>query len=70
MLLCALLGGVVSGALAAFAPWEVTVLAGWIVAATTFVARTWMRINGLSGDETAAVALRRGQQPRRARTCS
>jgi uncharacterized membrane protein len=58
VLTSALAGVVVSGACVAFAPWEVTVLAGWIVAASTFVARTWMRNHGLTGDETAAVARR------------
>ena len=58
VLACAALGVVVAGALVAFAPWEVTVLAGWIVAASAFAARTWMHIRSLSGEETAAVALR------------
>jgi uncharacterized membrane protein len=55
---CAAIGVVVSLALVAFAPWEVTVLAGWIVAATTFGARTWLHIFTLDGEQTAAVALR------------
>jgi uncharacterized membrane protein len=43
-------------ALAWFAPWQVTVLAGWIVGAVTFVARVWYRINGLDGPATRAVS--------------
>ncbi|HEX4492866.1 MAG TPA: DUF1345 domain-containing protein [Acidimicrobiia bacterium] len=58
VLLCAVIGAVVSGALVAFAPWEVTVLAGWIVAASCFVGRTWWRIWRLNGDETSEIALR------------
>jgi uncharacterized membrane protein len=51
-------GVVVSLALVLLAPWEVTVLAGWIVAAAVFVARVWYRIRLLSGVETASVATR------------
>jgi uncharacterized membrane protein len=58
VLVCALLGAVVSGALVAFAPWEVTALAGWIVAASAFAGRTWWHIWKLTGAQTAAVALR------------
>lgn len=58
VLTCALGGLIVAGALAAFAPWEVTVLAAWIVAAGSFVARTWSRIYRLDAEETAAVARR------------
>jgi uncharacterized membrane protein len=58
VLVCALIGVVVSGGLVAFAPWEVTLLSGWIVAAVCFAGRTWWRIWGLSGGETAAIALR------------
>jgi uncharacterized membrane protein len=58
VLVCALIGVVASAALVAFAPWEVTVLSGWIVAAVCFAGRTWWRIWRLSGDDTAAIALR------------
>jgi uncharacterized membrane protein len=58
VLASAAFGVVVSGVLVAFAPWEVTVLAGWIVGAGAFAARTWMHIRSLSGEQTAAVALR------------
>jgi Predicted membrane protein len=51
-------GLVVAAALARFAPWEVTVLASWITAATTFVGRVWRRIDRLTGAETGAVATR------------
>jgi uncharacterized membrane protein len=51
-------GVVVSAALVAFAPWQVTVLAGWIVAASTFVGRVWTRVGGLNGAGTATVATR------------
>jgi uncharacterized membrane protein len=51
-------GVVVSGVLAAFAPWQVTVLAGWIAASGTFVARVWARINRLTATQTAAGATR------------
>jgi uncharacterized membrane protein len=51
-------GVLVAGALAAFVPWQVTVLAGWIVASATFVTRVWARIHRLTGAETAAVATR------------
>src|SRR5579862_6044524 len=51
-------GVVLALAIAAFSPWQVTVLAGWIVGSATFVARVWVRINGLDGEQTAAVATR------------
>jgi uncharacterized membrane protein len=51
-------GLVVSLALVLIAPWEVTVLAGWIVAAGTFVLRVWRRTRNLSGEETASAATR------------
>jgi uncharacterized membrane protein len=51
-------GVLVAAATAPFAPWQITVLSGWIVASATFVTRVWMRINGLDGVETAAVATR------------
>jgi uncharacterized membrane protein len=51
-------GLVVAAALTAFAPWEVTVLAGWIVGALTFAGRVWMRIYRLTGAETEAVSIR------------
>ena len=51
-------GLVVAIPLAFVAPWEVTVLGSWIVAAATFVARIWLHIHRLSGSETAAVATR------------
>ncbi len=50
------LGLVVAAATAPFAPWQVTVLSGWIVGAAAFVGRVWRRVNRLSGLETAAVA--------------
>jgi uncharacterized membrane protein len=40
------------------APWEVTVLSAWIVAAATFAGRVWLRTNGLTAAETARVATR------------
>jgi uncharacterized membrane protein len=58
VLTCAVVGVVVSVALAAFGPWEVTVLSGYVVAASAFAGRTWWHINPLSGEQTAAVALR------------
>jgi uncharacterized membrane protein len=57
VLTSALYGLVVVAVLAWFAPWQVTVLSGWIVAAATFVARVWYRINRLDGAGTKAVAL-------------
>lgn len=58
VLTSALGGLIVAGALVAFAPWEVTVLTAWIVAAGSFVARTWLHIHGLDAEATAAIALR------------
>lgn len=58
VLTSAAFGIVVAAAVAPFAPWQVTVLSGWIVAAATFVARVWQRIRGLSGADTAKVATR------------
>jgi uncharacterized membrane protein len=58
VLVCSVIGVVVSGALVAFAPWEVTVLGGWIAAAVCFVSRTWWRIWNLGGAATAATARR------------
>jgi uncharacterized membrane protein len=52
------IGLVVAAGLVLLAPWEVTVLSGWIVAATTFVARVWLRVSRLDGAETATVATR------------
>ncbi|MDQ1465891.1 MAG: hypothetical protein QOH10_306 [Actinomycetota bacterium] len=52
------IGLVVAAGLLVLAPWEVTVLTGWIVAATTFVARVWLRVTRLDGAETATVATR------------
>jgi uncharacterized membrane protein len=49
-------GVLVSVALGLIAPWEVTVLSSWIVAAATFVASTWSRTHGLTAAETASVA--------------
>ena len=46
----------VSAVLLFFAPWQVTVLAGWIVGAATFVARVWYRINPLDGPATKAIS--------------
>jgi uncharacterized membrane protein len=57
VLTSAVCGLVVVAALAWFAPWQVTVLAGWIVAAATFVGRVWYRINRLDGAGTKAVSL-------------
>jgi uncharacterized membrane protein len=51
-------GVAVAVTLMAFSPWEVTVLTGWIVASLVFVGRVWMRIQGLDGEQTAAVATR------------
>jgi uncharacterized membrane protein len=51
-------GLAVAAALVLLAPWEVTVLSGWIVGAAIFVARVWRRIHRLSGAEAAAVATR------------
>jgi uncharacterized membrane protein len=51
-------GVVVSLALVLLAPWEVSVLAGWIVAAATFVGRVWSRTYYLTGEETGSVATR------------
>ena len=39
-----------------FAPWEVTVLSAWIVAAATFAGRVWFRTHRLSAAQTAKVA--------------
>jgi uncharacterized membrane protein len=58
VLTSAAFGVIVAGALAAFSPWQVAVLSGWIVASATFVARVWMRIHRLDGKATAAVATR------------
>jgi uncharacterized membrane protein len=58
VLTSAVYGLVVAAALAGFAPWEVTALSGWIVAAATFVGRVWNHVNRLNGIETAAIATR------------
>ena len=58
VLVCAVVGAVASGALVAFAPWEVTVLGGWIVAACAFAAWTWTRVWRCDGAQTSARALR------------
>jgi uncharacterized membrane protein len=51
-------GLVVAAELVAFVPWQVTVLAGWIVGATTYVGRVWLRVHRLSAKETAAISTR------------
>jgi uncharacterized membrane protein len=51
-------GLVVATVLVFFAPWQVTVLSAWIVAAGTFAGRVWRRTNWLTADETARVATR------------
>jgi uncharacterized membrane protein len=58
VLTSAAFGVVIAGALAAFAPWQVTVLSGWIVGSSVFVGRVWFHVRRLSGDETALVATR------------
>jgi uncharacterized membrane protein len=49
---------VVSASLVAFAPWQVTVLSGWIAGAATYVGRVWMGVHSLSAEETAAISTR------------
>ena len=51
-------GLVVAAILVAFCPWQVTVLAGWVAAAATYVARVWARTRRLTAKETAAIATR------------
>jgi uncharacterized membrane protein len=51
-------GLVVSAVLVALVSWQVTVLAGWIVGATTYVVRVWLRVRQLSAEQTAAIATR------------
>jgi uncharacterized membrane protein len=51
-------GVLVAAALVAFAPWQVTVLAGWVTASSIFVVRVWGRIHRLTAEQTASVATR------------
>jgi len=51
-------GVVVVAVLVAFCPWQVTVLAGWVAAAASYVGRVWARTHRLTASETAAIATR------------
>jgi uncharacterized membrane protein len=51
-------GVVVAAVLVAFCPWQVTVLAGWVAAAASYVGRVWTRTHRLTAKETAAISTR------------
>jgi uncharacterized membrane protein len=51
-------GLVVGVVVAAFAPWQVTVLAAWIGGGAWFLASTWWSLLRFDADQTEAVALR------------
>lgn len=51
-------GLVVAAVLVAFCPWQVTVLAGWITGAATYVSRVLARTRRLTAEQTAAIATR------------
>ena len=56
LLTSALCGVVVAIVLELFAPWQVSVLAGWIVTAGLFTARLWVRLLPTDGPTTRRVA--------------
>jgi uncharacterized membrane protein len=53
---CSAVGLVVGGAVALVAPWQLAVLAGWVVAATLVLARVWFRIRHCDAIETRVLA--------------
>ena len=55
---CVAAGLVVAAIVAWFAPWQLTVLAGWDTAAALILVRIWARIAVADGNETRALASR------------
>jgi uncharacterized membrane protein len=52
------LGLVTDAVVAWFAPWQITMLSGWIVAALWYLGSVWFSIGNLDADQTAAFATR------------
>ena len=55
---CVAIGLAVVAALAAFAPWQVTLLAGWDSTALAFVSGVWLGVRGKDSAATEAHAAR------------
>lgn len=51
-----LLGAAAAAVVAPFSPWQLTVLAGWDVAALSIITEVWASVGRLGSTETAAVA--------------
>jgi uncharacterized membrane protein len=58
LLIAAVLGGLAGLAAAWFAPWQLTILAAWGVAGTSFVVWAWASVGRFSPDQTRAFATR------------
>jgi uncharacterized membrane protein len=54
----AVLGALVGGLLAAFGPWQLSVLAGWDVAAAVFIAWVWLSVGRFTPEQTGSFARR------------
>jgi uncharacterized membrane protein len=52
------LGALVGGMLAAFGPWQLSVLAGWDVAAAVFIAWVWLSVGRFTPEQTGSFATR------------
>jgi uncharacterized membrane protein len=55
---CAAFGLIVAAAAASFAPWQVSVLLGWDVAAIAFCAWIWIAVQGADATTTNRIATR------------
>ena len=54
----AALGAVAGGLVAAFGPWQLSVLAGWDISAAVFIAWVWLSVGRFTPDETGRFATR------------
>lgn len=58
VVLCTAAGVVTASALSLVAPWQLTVLAGWVVIAALLLLWIWAEVGGLDASRTARVATR------------
>jgi uncharacterized membrane protein len=54
--ICAMVGLITAGAVAPFAPWPITVLAGWDTALATYLAWVWISVGRLPPETTQRLA--------------
>jgi uncharacterized membrane protein len=52
------LGALAGGVLAAFGPWQLSVLAGWDVSAAVFIAWVWLSVGRFTPEQTGSFATR------------